>query len=72
MIPEGYEEYRRREYCRDVKCPLQTELETHPPGTSEYESVREKCRTGCLHTTWEFHHWLIEKGYLIVRPVGLR
>jgi hypothetical protein len=21
-----------------------------------------------VHTTWEFHHWLIEKGYLIIRP----
>jgi len=72
MPIEGYEEYRRREYCRDVKCPVQMQLDSLAQGTPEYEKVRERCRTGCLHTTWEFHHWLIEKGYLIVRPVGKR
>jgi len=65
---DGYVEYPRREYCKDVKCPRQTELESKAAGSREYERIRELCKTACLHTTYEFHHWLIEKGYLIVRP----
>jgi len=30
--------------------------------------VRASCQSNCLRTTHEFHHWLIEKRYLIVRP----
>jgi phage antirepressor YoqD-like protein len=32
-----------------------------------YELIRQTCRTACRFTTWQFHHWLIEKGYLIVK-----
>jgi predicted AlkP superfamily phosphohydrolase/phosphomutase len=32
-----------------------------------YELIRQTCGTACRYTTWQFHHWLIEKGYLIVR-----
>ena len=65
---EGYVEYKRREYCRDVKCPVQVQLEQQKEGTQEYEAVRGKCKKACVHTTYEFHHWLIEKGYLVVKP----
>jgi hypothetical protein len=34
----------------------------------DYNDLREICQVSCLHTTFEFHHWLIEKGYLLVRP----
>lgn len=61
-------DYKSREFCNDVKCPVQLELNTKKPGSKEYEEIRQTCRTSCRHTTWEFHHWLIEKGYLIVRP----
>lgn len=64
----GYIDYQRREYCKDIRCPIQLELESQKPDTQEYEKVRKKCQTGCLHTTYEFHHWLIGRGYLIVRP----
>jgi len=67
---EGYVDYQRREYCKDIRCPVQMKLNELPAGSEEYEEARKTCRTGCLHTTWEFHHWLIEKGYLIVRPEG--
>ncbi|HEX7628100.1 MAG TPA: hypothetical protein VF354_04170 [Candidatus Methanoperedens sp.] len=36
--------------------------------TEAYNDLREICKEKCLHTTYEFHHWLIEKGYLLVRP----
>lgn len=68
MAIEGHTEYKKREFCNDVKCPVQLELNAQKPGSEEYERIRQMCRTGCKYTTWEFHHWLIEKGYLIVRP----
>jgi hypothetical protein len=67
MIPEGYTEYKRREFCKDVKCPVQVQLSMQTEGTPAYEQTRKKCSTACLYTTWQFHHWLIEKGYLIVK-----
>ena len=65
---EGYVEYKSREFCKDVKCPVQLELNSKKLGSEEYDKIRKICRTGCKHTTWEFHHWLIDKGYLIIRP----
>lgn len=64
----GFVDYQRREFCRDVKCPRQLELEQTVSGSAAHARIRELCRTGCLYTTYEFHHWLMEKGYLIVRP----
>jgi hypothetical protein len=67
MLPEGYVEYKRREFCKDVNCPVQIELNKQKEGCSAYEETRKKCRgNGCLCTTWQFHHFLIEKGYLII------
>jgi len=68
MAMDGYVDYQRREYCKDIKCSVQVELETHAPNSVEYERVRGICQTDCRHTTYEFHHWLIQKGYLIIRP----
>jgi hypothetical protein len=68
MVPEGYVEYKRREFCKDVKCLLQIELTKQKEGSTEYEQTRQKCSSACLYTTWQFHHWLIEKGYLIIKP----
>lgn len=67
MAIEGYVEYQRREFCKDVECPVQLELDTHVPGSEEYERIRQTCRTNCRYTAWQFHRWLIDKGYLIVR-----
>jgi hypothetical protein len=60
--------YQKREYCRDVRCPLQLELDAQTPGSEDYERIRTICQTACRHTAYEFHHWLIDKGYLLVRP----
>jgi hypothetical protein len=65
---EGYIEYTRREYCRDVKCPVQLLLNDEVEKSAKYEKIRAICASNCLHSTHEFHHWLTEKGYLIVRP----
>jgi hypothetical protein len=66
----GYVDYQRREYCKNIACPVQLELETCEKGSQVYEKVRAKCKQACIHTTYEFHHWLIEHGYLLVRSVG--
>jgi hypothetical protein len=68
MSPEGFVEYKRREFCNDVKCPVQMELNNLKNKPDEYERIRQTCNTACKYTTWQFHHWLIEKGYLILKP----
>jgi hypothetical protein len=47
---------------------VQLILNSQKEGSEENEMTRRTCRTDCKHTTWEFHHWLIDKGYIIVRP----
>jgi hypothetical protein len=65
---EGYVDYKRREYCKDIECPVQMDLGARESGSDEYERIRSICKNDCRHTTYEFHHWLIEKGYEVVRP----
>ena len=71
MTVEGFVEYKRREFCRDVRCPVQTQLNQLSEGSTAYEETRAKCSRGCLYTTWQFHHWLIEKGYLLLKSTEL-
>lgn len=65
---EGYADYKRREYCKDISCPIQKELDKYEQGSDDYERIRGICKDNCIHSTYEFHHWLIDKGYLIVKP----
>ena len=68
MPIQGYIDYQRREYCKDIGCPVQRVLDRQEAESKEYEDVRSICKEGCIHSTYEFHHWLIQKGYLLVRP----
>lgn len=68
MPIEGYVEYKKREFCKDVECPVQLLLDAKEERSEEYERIHKICKESCLHTTREFHYWLIDKGYLIVRP----
>jgi hypothetical protein len=68
MTPKGYVEYKRREFCKDVRCPVQLELNALKEGTEQYDNARKICTSSCRYTTYQFHHWLIDKGYLIIRP----
>jgi hypothetical protein len=70
MTIDGYVDYKRREFCNDIKCPVQVELNKQAEKSEAYERIRKTCSGGCLFTTYQFHHWLMEKGYLIVRPKG--
>ena len=67
MPIEGYIDYQRREFCKDIKCPLQAELDSQEPGSDGFEKVRQACQTGCRHSAHQFHHWLTSKGYQVVR-----
>jgi hypothetical protein len=67
MNLEGRIEYQRREYCKALPCPIQVLLDAEVEGTAKYDHVRGICKTSCIHTTHEFHQWLIQKGYLIIR-----
>jgi len=69
MSKENFTEYKRREFCRDIKCPVQLELNKHAEKSEAYERNRRTCQTACCYTTYQFHHWLIEKGYLILKPM---
>lgn len=68
MSIEGYSDYQRREFCRDVNCPVQELLKDEEQGSERFEKIRQVCKESCIFTTHQFHKWLIEKGYLIVRP----
>ncbi|MFB0563511.1 MAG: hypothetical protein ACETWM_20110 [Candidatus Lokiarchaeia archaeon] len=68
MSIPGHIDYERREFCKDIKCQIQLELDAQEEGSEEYERIRNICKTDCKYTTYQFHHWLIDKGYLIVRP----
>ena len=68
MSIEGYIDYQRREFCKDVRCPVQMDLDALAEGSDSYEKIRQTCKTDCRYTTYQFHHWLINKGYLLVRP----
>ncbi|MBU3967010.1 MAG: hypothetical protein KKG76_06525 [Euryarchaeota archaeon] len=68
MPIEGFVEYKRREYCNDVECPIQMIMNQKEQDSAEYNEMRDICKEHCLHTTYEFHHWLVDKGYLLLRP----
>ncbi len=65
---DGYLDYKRREYCNDVKCLVQVLLNSEAEKSAKYEEIRSICTSDCIHSTYEFHHWLTEKGYLVIRP----
>ena len=72
MMVDGFVEYKRRAFCKDVKCSVQTELSSLAEGSPAYEDARKKCSNACLYTTWQFHRWLIGKGYLLVVSAKLK
>ncbi len=68
MPLDGHVDYKRREFCNDVRCPLQLLLNKQDEGSEGYDEIRAICKENCIFSTYDFHHWLIEKGFLIVKP----
>ena len=48
------------------------ELNSQKDKPEEYERIRQTCNTTCKYTTWQFHHWLTEKGYIIIASLKLK
>ncbi len=67
MPIEGYVDYKRREFCNDIKCPVQMLMNEKGDGSKDYEKLRALCKSDCIHSTYEFHHWLIDKGFEVAR-----
>ena len=67
MSIPGYAEHKKREFCNDVACPIQPELNAHKEDSEEYEKIM-RCKEECKFTAHDFYYWLIEKSYLIVIP----
>ena len=67
MQNEGLRDYKRREYCNDINCKIQILLNEQEPASEAYEKIRGLCKENCLHTTYEFHHWLIEQDFQITK-----
>ena len=66
---QGKEEgYRLKQELLEEAEQRRVELEKTEKGSAEYDAVRARCKNACIHTTFEFHHWLIDHGYEIVRP----
>lgn len=68
MAIPGYVDYKRREFCKDIPCTVQLDLDKTAEGSPDYEQLRNICKTNCRYSTYQFHHWLIQKGYEIVKP----
>ncbi len=71
MPIEGFRDYVQREYCGDINCQVQLLLNSAEKQSEKYEKIRETCKSSCVHTTYEFHHWLIDNDFLIVKPEDL-
>ena len=55
-------EYQRREFCKDIGCEAQKEIDGGDDAV--YQEVREAhCKKCMAHT---FHAWLNDKGYRVV------
>ena len=44
MSLEGFVEYKRREFCKDVKCPVQMELNKLTEASPAHEQDKAKMR----------------------------
>ena len=64
---DGWIDYKRREYCNDIQCKVQVLMNQEEENSDKYQELRGICKTDCIHSTYEFHHWLIEHGYEVVR-----
>jgi hypothetical protein len=63
MSIKGYVDYKRREFCKDVKCPVQLQLDAQKEGSEEYEKTRQTCKTNCrrvcVHTNIPLINFII-------------
>ena len=64
---QGYEDYQKRSFCRDVKCPVQISLDEHVEGSDEYREIKKQCSEGCLRSADNFLDWLKERSFIVTK-----
>ena len=63
MVPENYSEYKKREFCNDIPCFVQIELNKHEQGSEAYENIRRICSAACQFKGQDFEDWLKKNGF---------
>ncbi|MFH1978129.1 MAG: hypothetical protein ABIJ92_02290 [Candidatus Aenigmatarchaeota archaeon] len=66
-VPSGYVVYIHRDFCKDVECPVQIELDKEEIESEKYNTICETCKRDCNFTAIGFQKWLASHGYLIVK-----
>ena len=66
-IPTGHREYKKREFCNDVPCFVQVELNKHQAESEAYESVRKICSSACQFKADDFINWLAKRGFKVFK-----
>lgn len=66
--------YQKREYCKAIKCPHQVNLEIEKERgiDSLIEKAKKKCKQNCIKKAHEFHEWLQQNGYTILKDNSKR
>jgi len=54
-------EYQSREYCKDINCWIQKNIENNIYFKAFKEEICQKCEA------YKFHKWLRKNGYKIVK-----
>ena len=62
-LPDSYQEYKKREFCNDIKCFVQMELNKHEAGSGKYEKVRGICSAACQFKGQDFEDWLKHNAF---------
>lgn len=60
-------DYSSREYCRDIDCTIQRMID-EPHLDDDASFAADFCRRNCA--AYNFHNWLQENGYKIVKNNG--
>lgn len=58
-------EYQSREFCKDIRCTVQLDLNRLNPDSPEYEGTKDTCRKGCVYTRKHFYIWMIDHQYTL-------
>ena len=66
MHPDAITPYKKREFCNNIKCPIQLELNKHMENSAEYNAIRGVCSSNCLQSADNFLIWLKNNKYNII------
>jgi len=64
-------EYQSREFCKDVKCPMQREFDSEAQDETAQDAIKTVCRNGCVYFSDDLMRWLGEHGYATSQEVKL-